>query len=90
LPHVGWNEVNFERAHPIFKGVKDTVDCYFVHSFQFLPVSQANTLAYTIHGDRFVSAVGSRNVVGLQFHPEKSQKNGLRMLENFCGWDGLC
>lgn len=90
VPHVGWNEVSFARQHPVFDGVKDGMDFYFVHSYQFLPVSEAVTLGYTHHGDLIVCAVGAGNVVGLQFHPEKSQKNGLRMLENFCEWDGVC
>lgn len=90
VPHVGWNEVSFARQHPVFDGVKSGMDFYFVHSYQFLPVSEAVTLGRTHHGDLIVCAVGAGNVVGLQFHPEKSQKNGLRMLENFCEWDGVC
>ncbi len=90
VPHVGWNEVSFARPHPVYEGVKDGMDFYFVHSYQFLPYSEASTLGSTHHGEPIVCAVGTRNVVGLQFHPEKSQKNGLRMLENFCDWDGVC
>jgi glutamine amidotransferase len=90
VPHVGWNEVSFVRPHPVFEGVTDGMDFYFVHSYQFLPASNAATLGRTHHGDSIVCAVGKHNVVGLQFHPEKSQKNGLRMLENFCDWDGAC
>ncbi|MBB4842414.1 glutamine amidotransferase [Paucibacter oligotrophus] len=90
IPHVGWNEVRFAQAHAIFAGVKDSMDFYFVHSYEFLPESTSNVLGRTHHGDDVVCAVGRDNVVGLQFHPEKSQKNGLRMLENFCDWDGQC
>jgi len=90
VPHVGWNEVDFVRRHPLFEGVRNGMDFYFVHSYQFLPASETATLGRTHHGDPVVCAVGTSNVVGLQFHPEKSQKNGLRMLENFCDWDGTC
>ena len=90
VPHVGWNEVTFVQPHPVFEGVKDGMDFYFVHSYQFLPERESSTLGRTQHGAPVVCAVGERNVVGLQFHPEKSQKNGLRMLENFCDWDGAC
>lgn len=90
VPHVGWNEVSFARPHPVFAGVRDGMDFYFVHSYQFQPANEAAVLGRTHHGDPIVCAVGTRNVVGLQFHPEKSQKNGLRILENFCCWDGIC
>lgn len=90
VPHVGWNEVKFACSHPVFEGIKDGRDFYFVHSYQFLPASETATLALTHHGDQVVCAVGDRNIIGLQFHPEKSQKNGLSMLENFCDWDGEC
>lgn len=90
VPHVGWNEVTFSRRHPVFEGVKNGVDFYFVHSYQFIPACDANTLGHTQHGAPVVCAIGTNNVIGLQFHPEKSQKNGLRMLDNFCVWDGAC
>lgn len=90
VPHVGWNGMSYPRRHPLFQGVKEHVDFYFVHSYQCMP-SQADTvLAQCDYGGEFVAAVGKNNVLGVQFHPEKSQDVGLKILENFAGWDGLC
>ena len=88
LPHVGWNGLRFHVEHPVFRGVKSGVDFYFVHSYAFDDPDPACVYASTSYGREFPSIVGRRNVVGLQFHPEKSQSNGLRLLENFCNWDG--
>lgn len=90
LPHVGWNEVHQTCRHPILDGIRNDVDFYFVHSFKFQSSAIASVLAETEYGERFPSIIGRGNVVGVQFHPEKSQGNGLRMLDNFCLWDGAC
>ena len=90
LPHVGWNTVSFQVEHPVFAGVKKGIDCYFVHSYRFVCSNLENVYAKTDYGDNFTSIAGKANIIGLQFHPEKSQANGLRMLENFCKWDGIC
>ena len=90
IPHVGWNSVEHHSSHPVFKDVRTGVDFYFVHSYYFKPANDENVLGFTDCGERFASAVGYENVVGFQFHPEKSQANGLRLLDNFCGWDGRC
>lgn len=90
LPHVGWNNAYQERSHPLLKGIRNDVDFYFVHSYCFKAVQECNVLAFTEYGERFASIVGQGNVVGAQFHPEKSQSNGLRLLDNFCEWDGRC
>lgn len=90
VPHVGWNDVRFPQPHPIFKGVRPGIDFYFVHSYEFHPASADSVIGITDHGKDVVCAVASGNCVGVQFHPEKSQKNGLRILENFCDWDGTC
>jgi len=90
LPHVGWNTVSFQVEHPVFEGVKKGIDCYFVHSYRFVCNNRENVYASTDYGEVFASVVGLGNVVGFQFHPEKSQANGLKMLENFCNWDGRC
>lgn len=90
VPHVGWNDVRFPVPHPLFQGVRPGLDFYFVHSYEFLPASGAHVIGVTDHGKQVVCAVANANCVGVQFHPEKSQKNGLRILENFCDWDGLC
>lgn len=90
IPHVGWNAVEFIAKHPVLDGVRTGVDFYFVHSF-YVSVDNADTVLGTTNcGQRFPSAVGRGNVIGFQFHPEKSQINGLRLLQNFCGWNGRC
>jgi len=88
VPHVGWSGLSYPRRHPLFKGVKEHVDFYFVHSYQCLPADEANVLAYCDYGGKVVAAVGQNNVAGVQFHPEKSQDMGLKILENFAGWSG--
>lgn len=90
IPHVGWNEVLFQRNHSLFEGIKPERDFYFVHSYCFFPEKPDDILAVTDYGGKVVCAVARENLVGLQFHPEKSQSNGLKMLENFCAWDGSC
>jgi len=90
LPHVGWNSVNFMKDHPIFEGLKNNLDFYFVHSYHFISDDEEDKYASTVHGNEFTSVVAKDNIIGVQFHPEKSQNNGLKMLENFCSWDGKC
>jgi glutamine amidotransferase len=90
VPHVGWNTVSFKRDHPVFKGVKNDRDFYFVHSYHFVCENEVNNYAVTEYGYPFSAIVGEKNLLGFQFHPEKSQKNGLLLLENFCRWDGKC
>lgn len=90
LPHVGWNEARQVRSHPVLKGIRDNVDFYFVHGYRFAPTHPGDVLTETEHGERFASMVARGNVVGVQFHPEKSQASGLRLIENICLWDGSC
>lgn len=90
LPHVGWNNVHQVRPHPVCEGIRDDVDFYFVHSYRFEVADVDCVLAQSSHGELFPSIVGRANVLGMQFHPEKSQVNGLRLLDNFCLWDGAC
>ena len=90
LPHVGWNNAQHTRQHPLLKGVRNDVDFYFVHSYRFVTDRAENILSTTEYGEIFPSIIGRDNVIGLQFHPEKSQTNGLRLLDNFCLWDGKC
>lgn len=90
LPHVGWNTTAFKREHPVFKKVRDGLDFYYVHTYGFRCEDPADVLATTDYGQEVCSIVGRGNVIGFQFHPEKSQANGLRLLENFCDWDGKC
>ena len=88
-PHIGWNEVKFVSSHPVLKEIKEKRDFYFVHSYHFSVEQPLNCLATTPYGFDFCSMVHQKNIVGAQFHPEKSQKNGLKLIENFCDWDGL-
>jgi len=90
IPHVGWNEVKFNQEHVIFDRIKDLRDFYFVHSYQMVCQYSEHVLATTNYGSNITCMVVNKNVVGVQFHPEKSQKNGMQMLENFCEWDGSC
>lgn len=90
VPHVGWNSVAPAKAHPLFDGVKPHVDFYFVHSYHGVPADPADVLATCDFGTTFVACVSRANVAGLQFHPEKSQPSGIRMLENFLAWTPAC
>jgi glutamine amidotransferase len=86
VPHVGWNGVEHGVGSPLFEGLPSAVDMYFTHSFALQIRSENNALAWTDHGGRFVSAVLRGNLAGVQFHPEKSQASGLRLLANFLRW----
>jgi glutamine amidotransferase len=90
VPHVGWNSLIHVRQHPLFKGVKGHVDFYFVHSYRSSPREPENIVAMCDYAGEFVAVVSRDNVVGMQFHPEKSQPAGLRILKNFAEWDGAC
>lgn len=90
VPHVGWNAVSARRAHPVLDGLKPDRDFYFVHSYAFEVEDERDLVAVTDYGRPVAAVVGRGNVVGCQFHPEKSQVNGLRIVENFCRWDGTC
>lgn len=85
LPHMGWNGINLQSEHPILEGVKMSADFFFVHSFVFMPAYKSNVVTTTEYGTDFTSIITNerRNVIGIQFHPEKSQKQGLKMLDNF-------
>lgn len=85
VPHVGWNDVA-ATPHPLFAGLDHQAQMYFTHSFAFHPSEAGTELAVTDHGGRFVSAVAKDNVAGVQFHPEKSQGAGLRLIANFLEW----
>lgn len=87
VPHVGWNSLNITQEHPLLERYRPGVDLYFVHSYQVLPKSTKYIIAKTDFGGEFVSVVAKDNVAGMQFHPEKSQPYGLRILENFVDWE---
>jgi glutamine amidotransferase len=83
IPHVGWNEVGQEQPCPLLTGIADGTDFYFVHSYHFQPADAGNVLATAPYCGGFASVVGSRNVFGAQFHPEKSAKAGFQLIRNF-------
>jgi glutamine amidotransferase len=88
VPHMGWNRVNLKREHPVFKGIDPQNEFYFVHSYYPGPWESPNLLGETFYGIRFASVLTSANLVAVQFHPEKSGRPGLKLLSNFCMWDG--
>lgn len=89
IPHMGWNEVDLTPVgtkHPMFEGIKSGEHFYFVHSFMMECENKSAVLANTDYGAPFACAVACDNIVGVQFHPEKSQNAGLAMLDNFTRW----
>ena len=88
IPHMGWNRVLFQNEHPVFQGLPDGSEFYFVHSYYPSPADDCWAIGWTEYGFRFCSAIAHKNLVAVQFHPEKSGRPGLKILENFCGWGG--
>jgi glutamine amidotransferase len=88
IPHMGWNEVKVVQYHPLLDGVEPGDEFYFVHSYYPQPADNRYVYAVTDHGGDFCSALGYNNLFATQFHPEKSGRLGLEMLERFAGWDG--
>lgn len=89
VPHVGWNQINQRRENPLFAGVADDSFCYFVHSYFCEPADESVVIGVTEYGKNYASVVAQGNVCGVQFHPEKSQAVGLKMLANFAMSDEL-
>ena len=81
LPHMGWNRVRYAADHPLFAGIEQDSHFYFVHSYAVLP--NENTIATSNYGVDFSAAIASKNFYGVQFHPERSGKNGAQLLKNF-------
>ena len=86
IPHMGWNELALERQHPVFDGIAPGTHTYFVHSFHFAVGNRADLIATTDYAQDLTAAVARDNMVGTQFHPEKSQAAGLRLIGNFLKW----
>lgn len=86
IPHMGWNDLVIDHPHPIFEGIDTGHHAYFVHSYQFEVADPAHRLAHCDYGGDVTAVVGRDNIVGTQFHPEKSQSTGLRMIANFLRW----
>jgi len=83
VPHMGWNTVEIEREVPMFQGIESGDFFYFVHSYYVIPEEKQWISSFTTYGKRFVSSIWKDNLFATQFHPEKSQQKGLRILENF-------
>ncbi len=83
IPHMGWNQLDFVRDHPLVTGVESGSYAYFVHSYAVYPEQSEIVIATTEYGGPFASIVGRGSIYGLQFHPEKSQAVGVRLLQNF-------
>jgi glutamine amidotransferase len=83
IPHVGWNDVQLLKNDDLYRGMGDSAIFYFVHSFKLVPDSEDDRTGICLHGEEFAVSVAKNNIFGVQFHPEKSQKAGLQLLENF-------
>jgi glutamine amidotransferase len=86
VPHMGWNALTVYCPHPVLAGIPDGTDVYFVHSFHLAAKDAGEVLATVDHGGPITAVVGRGNMIGTQFHPEKSQAAGLRLIGNFLGW----
>lgn len=86
VPHMGWNGLETVAPHPLFRGLPDGAHMYFTHSFALYPLDAADVIARADHGGRFPAAVARDTIAGVQFHPEKSQAAGLKLLANFLEW----
>lgn len=83
VPHIGWSEVNYKEGCPLFNGIGQGASFYFVHSFHFEPSYKTQLEAWCHYGEQTSACIGRDNIWGVQFHPEKSQRDGLRLLQNF-------
>ncbi len=91
VPHMGWNRLTIDRVHPVLEGINDHSEFYFVHSYYPVPVNTADIIGRTDYeGIDFAAMIGRDNLLATQFHPEKSGRLGLRLLENFSRWNGIC
>ena len=83
LPHIGWNEINILKDSKVFKDIENNSHMYFVHSYEFIPKDKSVIVATTDYSSNIVCAVEKENIFGTQFHPEKSDKTGLKIIDNF-------
>ena len=83
IPHVGWNEVIFNRNSPLFNGIPTGKDFYFIHSYHFCCKNELDVIGHTPYCGGFISAIQRENIFGVQFHPEKSQRLGFKIIKNF-------
>ena len=87
LPHVGWNNLIFKRPHNFFSGIVQENDFYFTHSYSCVMDNIEEVVAEFNYGNNFVACVQKKNIIGTQFHPEKSMTSGIRLLQNFSSWE---
>ena len=91
IPQMGWNTMKFARKHPLFDGIEDDSEFYFIHSYYPVPESRDLVMGETQYADAtFASAVGKDNLFATQFHPERSGRVGMRLVENFTKWNSQC
>jgi len=86
IPHMGWNDLVIDAPHPVLDGLKTGDHAYFVHSYHLAAENPDNLLAHCDYGGPVTAVVGQGNIIGTQFHPEKSQSTGLRLIGNFLNW----
>ena len=86
VPHMGWNDLVIDRSHPVLDGVESGDHAYFVHSYHFLVADPADMVAHVDYAGPVTAIVARDTLIGMQFHPEKSQSAGLRMIANFLRW----
>lgn len=86
VPHMGWNELVIDRPHPVLAGIEQGAHAYFVHSYHLAAQNAGEVLAHVDYGGKITAVVGRDNIIGTQFHPEKSQKTGLGLIANFLKW----
>lgn len=86
VPHMGWNTLRFTAQHPVFAGLPESPWVYFVHSFYVKPARPSDVIAESDYGGAFCAVAGRQRFAGCQFHPEKSQAVGLKVLDNFLAW----
>jgi cyclase len=89
VPHTGWNTISIEKESPLMKDILENSEFYFVHSYYMKANDSNDVLNYTDYGTKFASAVSKGNIYGFQYHPEKSHDVGMKLLENFCGFENL-
>lgn len=83
LPHVGWNNIRVVKEDAFLKEIENSIDFYYVHSYHFKPDNKDEVIASSVYGEEFAAIVKKDNIYGVQFHPEKSQKAGVKLLKNF-------
>ena len=86
IPHMGWNDLTFHRIHPVFSGLPKGPHMYFVHSYAYTANDHDEIIAHADYGGLISAAIGRDNLIGVQFHPDKSQEQGLKVLANFVVW----